>query len=90
MTGLKTITDVHVMDSSGRKIHARRLPEGIDGMRVFHEPVAAHVDDPAEVIVGTETERGLWVTARLLLLAIRCTRSTGGVRGVCVRGGSPI
>ena len=42
---------------------SRRLPEGLDGIRVFHELVADHVSDPGEVIVGIETDRGLWVTA---------------------------
>jgi hypothetical protein len=51
------------MDVDGRKLAARRLPEGLDGIRVFHELAAAHIDDPAEVIVGIETDRGLWVTA---------------------------
>ena len=51
------------MDSDGRKLGARRLPEGLDGIRVFHELAAAHIGDPSEVIVGIETDRGLWVTA---------------------------
>ena len=42
---------------------ARRLPEGLEGIRVFHELAAAHIADPSEVIVGIETDRGLWVTA---------------------------
>jgi Transposase/Transposase IS116/IS110/IS902 family len=55
--------DVHVMDADGKKLVARRVPEGLDGIAVFHELVAAHIDDPSEVIVGIETDRGLWVTA---------------------------
>jgi transposase len=55
--------DVHVMDEDGKRLASRRLPEGLDGIRVFHELVAGHVDDPGEVIVGIETDRGLWVTA---------------------------
>jgi len=55
--------DVHLMDEDGNKLVSRRLPEGLDGMRVFHELVGGHVDDPAEVVVGIETDRGLWVTA---------------------------
>jgi hypothetical protein len=51
------------MDSDGKKLAARRLPEGLEGIRLFHELAAAHIDDPAEVIVGIETDRGLWVTA---------------------------
>ena len=55
--------DVHLMDDDGKRLASRRLPEGLDGIRVFHELVADHVMDPAEVIVGIETDRGLWVTA---------------------------
>ena len=55
--------DVHLMNDDGKKLASRRLPEGLDGIRVFHELVADHVSDPGEVIVGIETDRGLWVTA---------------------------
>jgi transposase len=55
--------DVHLMDGDGRKLGARRLPEGLEGIRQFHELVAAHIDNPAEVVIGIETDRGLWVTA---------------------------
>jgi transposase len=55
--------DVHLMDEDGKRLASRRLPEGLGGIRVFHELVADHVNDPAEVIVGIETDRGLWVTA---------------------------
>ncbi len=55
--------DVHLMNDDGKKLASRRLPEGLDGIRVLHELVASHITDPAEVIVGIETDRGLWVTA---------------------------
>lgn len=55
--------DVFIEDDAGRRLAGARLPEGIDGVRRFHELVAAHVDDPAEVLVATETDRGLFVTA---------------------------
>ena len=55
--------DVHLMNEGGKKLASRRLPEGLDGIRGFHELVADHVGDPGEVIVGIETDRGLWVTA---------------------------
>ncbi|MEO8693709.1 MAG: IS110 family transposase [Acidimicrobiales bacterium] len=55
--------DVHLMNDDGERLGARRLPEGLEGIRGFHELVAAHVDDPSEVIVGIETDRGLWVSA---------------------------
>ena len=55
--------DVHLMDESGKRLASRRLPEGLDGIRVFHELVAGHIADPGDVVVGIETDRGLWVTA---------------------------
>ena len=55
--------DVHLMNDDGKKLASRRLAEGVDGIRALHELVAAHIVDPAEVIVGIETDRGLWVTA---------------------------
>ena len=45
------------------KLASRRVPEGIEGIALFHQLIAAHADDPAEVIVGIETDRGLWVQA---------------------------
>lgn len=55
--------DVHVMDEAGKRLAWRRLPEGLEGIRRFHELVAAHVEEPADVVVGIETDRGLWVDA---------------------------
>ncbi len=55
--------DVYLMNNDGKKLAARRLPEGLDGIAMFHEFVADQIADPGEVIVGIETDRGLWVTA---------------------------
>ena len=55
--------DVHVMTETGQRLAAVRFGEGLDGIGGFHELMAAHVDDPAEVVVGIETDRGLWVHA---------------------------
>jgi transposase len=55
--------DVHVMNEAGDRLATRRLPEGLEGIRRFHELVAAFVDDPDQVVVGIETDRGLWVHA---------------------------
>ncbi|MDQ3276006.1 MAG: IS110 family transposase, partial [Actinomycetota bacterium] len=35
----------------------------VDGVARFHEWVAGHVDDPADVVIATETDRGLFVGA---------------------------
>jgi transposase len=55
--------DVHLMNNAGERLVAKRLPEGLEGIAAFHELVAAHGDDPSDVVIGIETERGLWVQA---------------------------
>ncbi len=55
--------DVHVMDDTGQRLVGRRLPEGLDGIGAFHDLMADHCDDPGDVVVGIETDRGLWVAA---------------------------
>ena len=55
--------DVHLMDETGELIARRRMPEGLAGISAFHELVADHVEDPSEVVIGIETDRGLWVQA---------------------------
>ena len=62
--------DVHLMNDNGDKLATKRLPEGLDGIAGFHAMVADHVDDPSEVIIGIETDRGMWVQA---LIAARYT-----------------
>lgn len=52
--------DVFVEDQDGRRLDGGRLP---DGVARFHELVAGHVDDPGDVVVATETDRGLFVGA---------------------------
>lgn len=56
--------DVHFMDESGGLVAACRLPEGLEGVSRFHAMVAeAGVEDPGQVVVAVETDRGLWVHA---------------------------
>jgi hypothetical protein len=55
--------DVHVADEEGRRLSKARLPEGVDGIARFHELVGAHVEDSQEVVIGIETDRGLFVSA---------------------------
>ena len=55
--------DVHVMHEGGERLAARRLPEGLEGIRRLHELLADLVEDPGEVVIGIETDRGLWVHA---------------------------
>ena len=51
--------DVAVMAEGGRVVTARRVAEGLAGLTALYELLAAHAGDPAEVVVGTETDRGL-------------------------------
>lgn len=55
--------DVVVMDAQGKKLAGRRLPEGIEGIRAFHALIGAHAEDPGQVSIGIETDRGLWANA---------------------------
>ena len=55
--------DVYLMDEAGARLAARRLPEGLEGVAGLHQMVAKHASDVAEVVVGIETDRGLWVAA---------------------------
>ncbi|NOX29513.1 MAG: IS110 family transposase [Actinobacteria bacterium] len=57
--------DVHLMNNAGVRLAARRLPEGLDGIAALHAMLAEHASDPGEVVIGIETERGLWVQALL-------------------------
>ena len=55
--------DVYVCDEAGIRLGAKRLPEGIEGIGRFHELLAGLVNEPGDVVVGIETDRGLWVQA---------------------------
>jgi hypothetical protein len=55
--------DVFFEDATGARLGAARLAEGLEGVRRFHELVGDHVDEPDEVTVATETDRGLFVGA---------------------------
>lgn len=55
--------DVYLMDEAGQRLAARRLPEGLAGIRGLHELIAAHAEEPDQVMIGIGTDRGLWVQA---------------------------
>ena len=53
--------DIELVDESGRRLVRRRLPEGVEGLAALHALIADHLDEdaePAEVVVGIETDRG--------------------------------
>jgi transposase len=55
--------DVHLMDDTGARLASRRLPEGLAGIGEFHQLLARHAEEPEQVVIGIETDRGLWVEA---------------------------
>jgi Transposase/Transposase IS116/IS110/IS902 family len=55
--------DVRVQDENGKKLGGGRLPEGVEGIARFHELAARHADEPADVVTGIETGRGLFAAA---------------------------
>ena len=55
--------DVYIMDAEGARLAAQRLPEGLTGIRALHELIAGHAVEPSDVVIGIETDRGLWVQA---------------------------
>ena len=55
--------DVYLMDDAGKRLASRRLPEGLAGIRELHELIGEHVQEPSQVVIGIETDRGLWVGA---------------------------
>ena len=59
----ETHHDVHLMSETGERLAAKRLPEGLAGLTAFHRLIGDHAKDPCDVVIGIETERGLWVQA---------------------------
>src|SRR6476620_956453 len=55
--------DVYLMNDTGDRLASRRLPEGLAGIRRLHGLIAEHAEDPTQVVIGIETDRGLWVDA---------------------------
>jgi len=55
--------DVCVLDREGAVLAGRRIPDGLAGVAQLHAVLADHIERPAEVIVGIETDRGLLVGA---------------------------
>jgi transposase len=58
--------DIEIEDEDGRRLARRRLPEGVEGLAALHALVADHLgedDEPDQVVVGIETDRGPWVSA---------------------------
>jgi hypothetical protein len=57
--------DVCLVDEAGRVLSKRRLADGLEGVSKLHALIAEHTEDPASVVVGIETDRGLLVSSLL-------------------------
>ena len=58
--------DIEIEDEQGRLLVRRRLPEGVEGLAALHGLVGDHLaegEEPDQVLVGIETDRGPWVQA---------------------------
>jgi Transposase/Transposase IS116/IS110/IS902 family len=55
--------DVCVMAADGRVLARERIVDGVAGVARLHELIASWAEEPAEVVVGIETDRGLLVGA---------------------------
>ncbi len=60
--------DIEIQDETGRRLVRKRLPEGIAGIGELHDLIgrfAGENDEPGQVVIGIETDRGPWVRALL-------------------------
>jgi len=53
--------DVCVLDDQGAVLGRRRVSDGVAGVAELHALVAEHAEDPSDVAVGIELDRGLLV-----------------------------
>jgi transposase len=57
--------DICVLDEAGTVLATKKIPDTLAGVRTLHEMIGTHAEEPAEVIIGIEKDRGLIVTAML-------------------------
>ncbi len=57
--------DICVLDEAGEVLARKRIPDTLVGVRALHELLGEHAEEPEEVIVGIEKDRGLIVAAML-------------------------
>src|SRR2546423_6567363 len=53
--------DICIVEEAGKVLGKRRVSEGLEGVRQIHELIGAQVEQPEQVVVGIETDRGLLV-----------------------------
>jgi hypothetical protein len=54
--------DVCVLDEEGSVLDRRQVLDSLEGLRQLVEVAAEHAEDPSEVVLAIETDRGLMVT----------------------------
>lgn len=55
--------DICILDDQARKLAGFRIADGLEGVGRLHARLADHAEDPGEVVIGLETDRGLLVDA---------------------------
>lgn len=55
--------DIDIRDRDGHQLAKKRVAHGVAGVAELHELIAHHANEPGEVTVGIETDRGLLVHA---------------------------
>ena len=55
--------DIYIEDADGGRLGKAGVPDGIEGVARLHEMLADTGVEPGEVVVATETDRGLFVGA---------------------------
>jgi len=64
--------DIEVQDTDGAVLATARVADGLDDIGSLHVLLAGHADDPAEVVVGIEIDRGL-LSGRWSPPAMKCS-----------------
>jgi hypothetical protein len=67
--------DVHVIGEAGQRLDWQPPPEGLAGIREFHELIATHAEESGQVMIGIDTDRAACGWARCPPPAIRCLPS---------------
>ncbi len=57
--------DICIVDEAGEVLARKRIPDTLLGVRTLHELLGEYAEEPHEVIVGIEKDRGLIVEAML-------------------------
>ena len=62
------------MAADGQVLARERIADGVAGVARLHELIGGHTSDPAEVVVGIETDRGLLAGALVAVNPLAASR----------------